>query len=303
MDGTLIPRCPGWRKAENDPPVTRGDRVALRRRAMGAGGRKRIYQILGLVLALAPAASAFPDTPQVLAAVDAAEIFEMSIEELGKLRVTSVSRRSESLRRAPSSIYVITREEIRRSGLSKLPEILRLAPGVEVARNNTHSWTISIRGFNSDLSNKLLVLIDGRSVYSPLFAGVFWDAQDTLVQDIERIEVISGPGGTLWGANAVNGVINIVTRSAADTQGTLIDVGAGNEERGFLGLRHGWHPADDVALRAYLKYSDRDQSQLSGGGQAFDEARMVQGGFRMDWNRESVPAGGCRPDGRCQDRA
>ncbi|HET6629324.1 MAG TPA: TonB-dependent receptor [Woeseiaceae bacterium] len=229
-----------------------------------------------------PATSVFADAPPVVAAAD---VFEMSIEELGKLRVTSVSRRSEPWYRASSAIYVITAEDIRRSGLTRLPEILRLAPGVEVARNGTHSWTISIRGFNSDLSNKLLVLIDGRSVYSPLFAGVFWDAQNVPVQDIERIEVISGPGGTLWGANAVNGVINIITRPAAETQGTLVDVGAGNEHRGFLAVRHGWQPAEDIAARAYLEYSDSDASASMTGEDAFDDAHRIQAGFRMDWER------------------
>ena len=216
----------------------------------------------------------------------APDLFERSIEELGELRVTSASRRSEPLRGAASSIFVITAEDIRRSGFSSLPEVLRLAPGVEVAREGAHSWTISIRGFTSDLSNKLLVLIDGRSVYSPLFAGVFWDAQDTLLQDIERIEIISGPGGTLWGANAVNGVINIITRSAWETTGTLVEIGAGNEQVGSFGLRHGFSVTDDIAARGYLKYSDQDPSELPSGGEAVDDGRRVQGGFRMDWERD-----------------
>src|SRR5690606_38149197 len=129
------------------------------------------------------------------------------------VQITTVSRRPETRREAAASVYVITAEDIRRSGVTSLAEALRLAPGVEVARSGSSEWTISIRGFNSDLSNKLLVLIDGRSVYSPLFAGVFWDVQDTLLPDVERIEVVAGPGGTLWGANAVNGVVNIITRS------------------------------------------------------------------------------------------
>lgn len=230
-------------------------------------------------------ASAFADIPAINAAAGAADLFDMSIEELGKLRVVSAARRSEPLRDAPSAIYVITAEDIRRSGYRSLPEILRLAPGVEVARNSSHTWTISIRGFNSDLSNKLLVLIDGRSVYSPLFAGVFWDAQDTFIQDIERIEVIAGPGGTLWGANAVNGVINIVTRSAWESQGAVMDVGAGNENRGFGGVRVGWQPAEDLAARVYLKYSSRDESLLATGEDAFDDWWSLQGGFRADWDR------------------
>lgn len=216
----------------------------------------------------------------------AANLFDRSIEELGELRVMSASRRSEPLRTAASAIYVITAEDIRRSGYTSIPEVLRLAPGVEVARDGTHSWTISIRGFNSDLSNKLLVLIDGRSVYSPLFAGVFWDAQDTLLQDIERIEVISGPGGTLWGANAVNGVINIITRSAAETQGTYLALGSGDEERLTVGIRHGVELSPDMAARAYFKYTDRDPSELPAGGEGVDDIQMAQAGFRMDWERD-----------------
>jgi iron complex outermembrane receptor protein len=226
--------------------------------------------------------------PPAFAAPQPADLFELSIEELGTLRVTSVSRRGEPLRDAPSSIYVITGEEIRRSGFTRLPEILRLAPGVEVARNGSHSWTISIRGFNSDLSNKLLVLIDGRSVYSPLFAGVFWDAQDTMVQDIERIEVISGPGGTVWGANAVNGIINVITRSAWDTQGALVDAGVGNEQAGFAGLRYGWQMSSDIAARAYVKYLDQDASETPSGQDGLDRWHFLQGGFRIDWERREA---------------
>lgn len=214
-------------------------------------------------------------------------LFDRSIEELGQLRVTSVSRRSEPLLRAASAVYVITAEDIRRSGLKTIPELLRLAPGVEVARDGAHSWTISIRGFSSDLSNKLLVLMDGRSVYSPLFAGVFWDAQDTLIEDIDRIEVISGPGGTLWGANAVNGVINIITRSATETGGTLVDVGAGNEERLGVALRHGFELAPDAAARAYIKYTDRDPSRFPTGEDGVDDVSMAQAGFRVDWERDA----------------
>ena len=246
--------------------------------------RRFVVSLMSAGLAL-PLASAHADTPATMAAAD---VFELSIEELGELRVTSVSRRSEPWYEAPSAIHVITNEDIRRSGFTSLPEILRLAPGVEVARNGAHSWTISIRGFNSDLSNKLLVLIDGRSVYSPLFAGVFWDAQDVMVEDIERIEVISGPGGTLWGANAVNGVINIITRPAGETRGTLVDAGAGNEQRASLALRHGWQAAEDVAARAYLKYRGHDESLRAPGEDGVDDGRMLQGGFRMDWERSDT---------------
>lgn len=221
--------------------------------------------------------------PVAMAAASGVDLFERSLEELGQLRVVTVSRRSEPVRDAPSAIYVITSEDIRRSGYTTLPEILRLAPGVEVARHGAHSWTISIRGFNSDLSNKLLVLIDGRSVYSPLFAGVFWDAQDTLIADIDRIEVISGPGSTLWGTNAVNGVVNVITKEAQQTRGLLVDAGGGDEERAFAGVRYGWAVGDDVAARVYAKYADRDASALPAGGAAFDEWWTARAGLRVDW--------------------
>jgi iron complex outermembrane receptor protein len=208
--------------------------------------------------------------------------FDLSIEELGELLVTTVSRRGETRNEAAASVYVITAEDIRRSGITSIPEALRLAPGVEVARNGSSEWTISIRGFTSDLSNKLLVLIDGRSVYSPLFAGVFWDVQDTLLSDVERIEVVSGPGGTLWGANAVNGVINIITHSASNTQGALVELGAGNEEAS-VGARYGWDIGEGLSARAYVKAIDRDATELGSGAGAGDEWRMGRAGFALEW--------------------
>lgn len=155
---------------------------------------------------------------------------DLSIEELSNIEITSVSKRDEKLSDAPTSVFVITSEDIRRSGATSLPEALRLAPNLQVARISANEYAISARGFNSTAANKLLVLIDGRSVYSPLFSGVFWDVQDVMIEDIERIEVISGPGGTLWGVNAVNGVINVITRSANQTQGGLAVAGGGNRE-------------------------------------------------------------------------
>ena len=153
---------------------------------------------------------------------------------------------------------MITQEEIHRSGVTSIPEALRLAPGVTVSRIDGNSWAIGIRGFGSGLSRSVLVLIDGRSVYTPLFAGVFWEAQDTLLEDIDRIEVIRGPGGTIWGANAVNGVINIITKSAAETQGLLVTGGGGSEEKGFGGLRYGGKIGEDFSYRVYGKGFRRD---------------------------------------------
>lgn len=200
-----------------------------------------------------------------------------------KYPVTSVSKRPENLSEAPAAIHMITQEDIRRSGATSIPEALRLVPGLQVARVDAHTWAISARGFNDVFANKLLVVQDGRSVYTPLFSGVFWDVQDTMLEDIDRIEVIRGPGATLWGANAVNGVINIITKKARDTQGFLITSGAGTEERGFGGIRYGGKLSDSAFFRVYGKYFNRDDSVLSNGADAGDSAQMGRGGFRIDW--------------------
>lgn len=208
----------------------------------------------------------------------------MSLEELMNQEVTSVSRRSEKLSEAPSSIQVITGEDIRRSGASSLPEALRLASNLQVSQVNTSNWSVSARGFSSTASNKMLVLIDGRSVYSPLFAGVFWDVQDVMLEDVDRIEVISGPGATQWGANAVNGVINVTTKSAKDTQGLMLTGGGGTELRDFAGVRYGGALAPTLHYRVYGKYFERDNTVLAAGPEAHDERHMAQGGMRMDWD-------------------
>ncbi len=249
--------------------------------------------VLALLLAAAipaaaqqAAAPASPGTPA--AGVSGAplvarnDLLDMSIEQLNNIRVTSVSRRPESLNDAASAVYVITGDEIRRAGVKTLAEALRLAPGVEVARDGAHSWTISIRGFSSNLSDKLLVLIDGRSVYSPLYAGVFWDVQDTLLDDIDRIEVIEGPGGTLWGANAVNGVVNIITRSAWETQGGYVDLASGDQEHSMAGFRYGGHLGSSGAIRGYVKYFDRAGVETPSG--ASDAWHMARAGFRADFD-------------------
>src|SRR6266498_5025593 len=181
------------------------------------------------------------------------QLKKLSLEQLMDVEVTTVSKRPEKLTEAASAIQVISQEEIRRSGVTSLPEALRLAPNLEVAQVDSRQWAISARGFNNGLANKLLVMIDGRTVYTPLYAGVFWDAQDTLLEDIDRIEVISGPGATLWGANAVNGVINIITKSSKDTQGALLQGGGGSELRGFGGVRYGG-ARGNLHYRVYGKY-------------------------------------------------
>lgn len=211
-----------------------------------------------------------------------AALKKLSVEQLMDIEVTSVSRRSEKLTETASAIQVITQEAIHRSGATSLPEALRLASNLEVAQIDANQWAISARGFNSTTSNKLLVLIDGRTVYTPLYAGVFWDMQDTLLEDIERIEVISGPGATLWGANAVNGVINVTSKRAQDTQGILVTAAAGNELRRAGSLRFGSKLTDDMHYRVYAKYSDRDDIALPNGNDITNTGQRAQGGFRLD---------------------
>ncbi|MBI3777245.1 MAG: TonB-dependent receptor [Gammaproteobacteria bacterium] len=210
------------------------------------------------------------------------DIKHLSLEQLMEIDVYSVSRRLEPYQTAPSAIYVLTAEEIRRSRVTSIPEALRLVPGVQVARIDSNKWAVSIRGFNSRTSNKLLVVIDGHSIYDPLFSGVLWESRDVLIEDIDRIEVVRGPGGTLWGANAVNGVINIVTKRAHDTQGGLAIVRAGTEERAMGGFRYGWQPAKDQDARVYVKAYERDTGYVPSGS-AHDGISSGQTGFRWDW--------------------
>ncbi|HSF41274.1 MAG TPA: TonB-dependent receptor [Thermoanaerobaculia bacterium] len=218
-------------------------------------------------------------------AVPPAELKNLSIEELMEIDVTSVSRRSERLSGAAAAVTVITQEEIRRSGVTSLPEALRLATGLHVARFDSRTWAISARGFNIGTANKMLVLIDGRSVYTPLFSGVFWDVQDVLLPDVERIEIIRGPGATLWGANAVNGVVNVITKGARATQGGLAYLGTGTEDRGLAGVRYGGKLGEKTAYRSYAKYRYLDALALARGGSAEDPLRTAQGGFRVDSDR------------------
>jgi len=196
------------------------------------------------------------------------------------IEVTSVSRRPEKLTEAASAIQVIIQEDIRRSGAKNVPEALRLASNLQVAQVNSSQWAISARGFNNVLANKLLVLIDGCTVYTPMYAGVFWDVQNLLLEDVDRIEVIGGPGGTLWGANAVNGVIDITTKSAKDSQGLYVEGGLGSELKRYGGLRYGAKLTKDIFFRAYGMAFNRG-STINTDTSARDGWRMGQGGFRM----------------------
>lgn len=224
-------------------------------------------------------------------------LLDLDLEQLAKtpvvvpsmdIPVTTVAREQSTVGRSPAAVFVITQEMIRRSGATCIPEVLRIAPGLEVAQINSSRWCISARGFNGRFANKLLVLIDGRSVYTPVNSGVYWDVQDLLLEDVERIEVVRGPGGTLWGANAVNGVINILTKSAKDTQGTYVSGGGGTHERFNDAFRHGGKIGEDGSYRIYGKYFERGPgveragpfNTTTQGNDAWCQGRV---GFRTDW--------------------
>lgn len=211
------------------------------------------------------------------------KLADASLEELMSIEVTSVSKKEEKLSDAAAAVFVITQDDIRRSGAATIPEVLRLVPGLDVARIDTNEWAISARGFNGKYANKLLVLVDGRSVYSELYSGVYWDVQDMMLEDIDRIEVIRGPGATMWGANAVNGVINIITKSSKDTQGALLSTGGGDAERGFGALRYGGKMGTNGTYRLYGKAFDRSPLPHADGTTGDGDWSAERGGFRADW--------------------
>ena len=235
--------------------------------------------------ALVAALLAAPVAAAVVPAQDE-DIAELSLEELANIQVTSVSRRSEPLSDAAASIFVITGNDIRRAGATSLPEALRLAPNLQVARVDARNYAVTARGYSSPFENKLLVLIDGRTVYSPLFSGVFWDVQDVVLDDVARIEVISGPGATLWGANAVNGVINIITKSSAATQGALLAATIGRDARDGA-VRYGGRLAGDGHYRAYAKHAENDDTHTATGATSQTGWHRDQAGFRTDWGHSA----------------
>lgn len=216
------------------------------------------------------------------ASVAPQDLTELSLEVLMDIEVTSVSRRPQKMANAAAAAFVISQEDIRRSGATTIPDLLRMVPGVQVARIDANKWAVSIRGFNGRFANKLLVLKDGRSIYTPLFSGVYWEQHDTPLDDIERIEVIRGPGAAMWGANAVNGVINIITRSAAETQGGLLTAGGGSQEQGFGSLRYGFKLGSTSDLRLYAQYANRAAGELPNGSNNHDAWQSGSFGFRMD---------------------
>jgi iron complex outermembrane recepter protein len=222
--------------------------------------------------------------------VTAQALKSLSIEELMNIEVTLVSRAPVKLTEVASAIQVITRNDILRSGATNIPEALRLASNLQVAQLNANAWIISARGFNTIFANKLLVMIDGRTVYTPLFGGVLWAMQNVLLEDIERIEVVSGPGGTLWGANAVNGVINIITRSTNETQGTYISGLAGDFVNHVAAVRHGGKINENLHYRVYAQNYRRNSTLLPEGGDNSDQWYLSQAGFRMDWQASNKDA-------------
>ena len=242
----------------------------------GPEGRRGLFVACAFLLAAPTGAGAQSPSMRDLA--------ELSLEQLARIEVTSVSKKPQPLADAPASIFVITGDDIRRSGATSLPEALRLAPNLQVSQVSASAYNIRARGVNNTSANKLLVLIDGRSVYSPLFSGVFWDVQDVLLEDVERIEVVSGPGGTLWGVNSVNGTINVITRSAAGTMGGLAAASAGN--RHAIGsARYGAAAGDGFHYRVFGQYIDRDHSSTAAGTAMADAWHKAQVGFRADWDR------------------
>jgi iron complex outermembrane receptor protein len=211
------------------------------------------------------------------------DLADLELEQLTQVRVTSVSRHSEPLSGAAAAIYVVSEEDIRRQGFTTIADSLRYVPGLQVAQINSHAWAITARGFNNEYANKLLVQMDGRSVYTPLFAGVYWDVQDTILEDLQQIEVIRGPGAALWGANAVNGVINITSKMAQDTQGWLVSGGGGTEEQAFGGVRYGGKLGTEGFFRVYGSYKNKDDSVYPTGADGDDDWQVGRGGFRIDW--------------------
>lgn len=239
-----------------------------------------------------PDPSAAAGTSQPSPAGEANDVLDMDLDQLSQADVlvptmdtvvSTVSRQESTVGRSPAAVFVITPDMIKRSGANNIPDLLRMVPGMEVAQIDANQWAISCRGFNGLYADKLLVQIDGRVLYSQVFSGVYWDAQDTPLEDIERIEVVRGPGATVWGSNAVNGVINIITKNANETQGLLVDAGTGTQYREFGTVRYGNRIGEDFAWRVYGKQFDRDLGNYPGLDGGFNQWEQARGGFRTDW--------------------
>jgi iron complex outermembrane recepter protein len=240
------------------------------------------YTRLSALALVSTCPAAWGQTQQAEPRSQGRDLTQVSIENLMNMEVTSASKKDQKMSQVAAAIFVISQEDIRRSGAVNIPDLLRMVPGLDVAQINGSTWAISARGFNAQYSNKLLVMVDGRIVYTPTFAGVYWDALDLPLNDIERIEVIRGPGGTIWGANAVNGVISIFTKKAGDTRGGLIEAGAGTTEQGFTTVQYGGKLSKSTDYRVYTKYFNRDHMLDLTGQSGADGWHMLRSGFRSD---------------------
>ncbi len=246
--------------------------------------RRRLVFVLLLPLGLARAGFAQPAEPASRPQQGSVDLASLSLADLMNIEISSVSRKEQRAADVPAAVYVITRDDIRRSGMTALPDLLRLVPGVQVAQINSNKWAVGVRGFNGVNSSKLLVLVDGRSIYNPLFASVLWDTEDLMLEDVDRIEVVRGAGGAIWGANAVNGVINIITKAAADTRGLLVRAGTGTLDPGNLAIRYGGTRGANAAYRAFVQVSEYGDTMATTRTSATDHWRSVTSGFRSDWS-------------------
>lgn len=273
------------------PPGTQGDAHAT------SGARSSIisstlFLTIGIWFALPTRTAAEPPAPPIPSAPShhpsnpASGLADLSLDELTRVQfVTSVSKKPQRLADAAAAIHVIDASDLAGTPATGIPDLLRNVPGLFVGSVDAHTWAISSRGFNDAFGNKLLVLLDGRSVYTPLFSGVYWDVQDTVLEDLNRIEVVRGPGATMWGANAVNGVINLTTKHTRDTQGTLVSVGGGSEDLAFGTVRYGGRIGSNAFYRVYAKYNQRDASVLQHGDDLADDRwKIFRSGFRTDWD-------------------
>jgi iron complex outermembrane recepter protein len=269
-------RGAGARKNAAEALIVRGTRLAIKFAHHAA------LSVLLMLTGLVSQSFADPSADQG----NVEPLKQLSLAQLGDVEVTTASKEPEEVWKTPAAVFVITQEDIRRSGATSIPDVLRLAPGVEVAQVDSDHWSVGIRGFGGVLASKLLVLIDGRSVYTPLFAGVYWQAQAVPLEDIERIEVIRGPGGTIWGANAVDGIINIITKSSKDTHGSMVSLGGGNVDEGNGVARYGSGNDHGFNYRVYSLGFVRG-AEFHSGGPNFDDWRMGQAGFRTDWEESA----------------
>ena len=261
----------------------------MSRSMLAIGSRTLARQIGGLFVlsfallsGIAFGQSSQPTSQPAAQPVGQRDLSEVPIEDLMNIEVTSVSKKEQKMSQAAAAIFVITQEDIRRSGAANIPDLLRMVPGLDVSQINANSWAVSARGFNEQFTNKLLVLIDGRAVYTPLLGGVNWDTQDVPLEDIDRIEVIRGPGATIWGANAVNGVINIVTKRAEETKGGLVTAGGGTEGQAQSTVEYGGAIKEKTNYRIFANYLNYGSLPALGGGSGQDNWNLLHGGFRAD---------------------